>query len=195
MYQLTKAGLYLAAFLLLWSITPDAQAQRRGGYRGYGVQIGPSGVYVGPTYGRYGSGYYDGRSYGGRYYDNRYGYGDRYWYGNRTWPRTYYYSTPQTWYPATTETFVAEPVTTARIHVQVDDPNAEVWFNGVATQQRGMNRVFDTPPLSQGYTISGLTGCCSEVQGSQTIDTPGLMPPVTCVPNFIPSVIDQIPCD
>ena len=49
--------------------------------------------------------------------------------------------------------------------------------------------------LSQGYTISGQIGCCSEVQGSMAIDTPGLVPPITCVANFIPSVIDQIPCD
>lgn len=49
--------------------------------------------------------------------------------------------------------------------------------------------------LSQGYTISGLTGCCSEVQGSQAIDFPGLVPDPTCVPNFIPSVIEVIPCN
>jgi Flp pilus assembly pilin Flp len=49
--------------------------------------------------------------------------------------------------------------------------------------------------LSQGYIISGLTGCCSEVQGSQAIDTPGLVIPTTCIANQIPSVIDQIPCD
>ena len=49
--------------------------------------------------------------------------------------------------------------------------------------------------LSQGYTISGLTGCCSEVQGSATIDTPGLVPDATCIANFIPSAIDAIPCN
>jgi hypothetical protein len=48
--------------------------------------------------------------------------------------------------------------------------------------------------LSQGFTISGVSGCCSEVQGSQTIDTPSLVTPPTCVPNFIPSAIDVIPC-
>lgn len=47
--------------------------------------------------------------------------------------------------------------------------------------------------LSQGYSIQGLTGCCSEVQGSQAIDTPGLVPEILATPNFIPSVIDQIP--
>jgi Flp pilus assembly pilin Flp len=48
--------------------------------------------------------------------------------------------------------------------------------------------------LSQGYTIQGLTGCCAEVQGSQAIDTPGLVPEIICTPNQIPSVIDQLPC-
>lgn len=48
--------------------------------------------------------------------------------------------------------------------------------------------------LSQGYTISGQSGCCAEVQGSATIDTPATVPGVTCVPNFIPSPIDMTPC-
>lgn len=49
--------------------------------------------------------------------------------------------------------------------------------------------------LSQGYTISGLTGCCAETQGSTTIDTPGLVPEIQCVDNSIPSAIDQLPCN
>lgn len=49
--------------------------------------------------------------------------------------------------------------------------------------------------LSQGYTISGLSGCCSEVQGSQTLDFPGLVPPSGCQANFFPSVIEVIPCN
>ncbi len=48
--------------------------------------------------------------------------------------------------------------------------------------------------LSQGYIISGQTGCCAQTDGSQAIDTPGLVPEVLCVPPFQPSVIDQIPC-
>jgi hypothetical protein len=48
--------------------------------------------------------------------------------------------------------------------------------------------------LSQGYTVSGVSGCCSAVEGSQAIDTPGLVIPPTCVPPTIPSVIDVIPC-
>jgi Flp pilus assembly pilin Flp len=49
--------------------------------------------------------------------------------------------------------------------------------------------------LSQGYTISGLSGCCAEVQGSQTLDIPGLVPEPICVPNFILSDINSTPCN
>src|SRR5215468_10083323 len=34
--------------------------------------------------------------------------------------------------------------------------------------------------LSQGYTISGQSGCCSFTDGSQTIDNPALLPDPTC---------------
>jgi hypothetical protein len=49
--------------------------------------------------------------------------------------------------------------------------------------------------LSQGYSISGIIGCCSETDGSQAIDTPSLVPEPLCTPPFIPSVIDVIPCN
>jgi hypothetical protein len=49
--------------------------------------------------------------------------------------------------------------------------------------------------LSQGYSFSGLIGCCSETDGSQAIDTPALVPEPLCTPPFIPSVIDVIPCN
>jgi hypothetical protein len=49
--------------------------------------------------------------------------------------------------------------------------------------------------LSQGYTIGGLTGCCSSVDGSQAIDIPQTIPGPTCTPPAIPSVIDvTVPC-
>jgi Flp pilus assembly pilin Flp len=48
--------------------------------------------------------------------------------------------------------------------------------------------------LSQGYTISGQSGCCAATDGSQAIDTPGLLPEIICIPPAIPSVIDQLPC-
>lgn len=49
--------------------------------------------------------------------------------------------------------------------------------------------------LSQGYSISGLEGCCSATDGSEAIDTPGLLPDPLCVPPAIPSVIDVLPCN
>jgi hypothetical protein len=49
--------------------------------------------------------------------------------------------------------------------------------------------------LSQGYSISGQQGCCSETDGSQAIDTPGLVPDPLCTPPAIPSVIDVLPCN
>src|SRR3984893_2427048 len=48
--------------------------------------------------------------------------------------------------------------------------------------------------LSQGYIISGQSGCCASTDGSQAIDTPSLVPQVLCIPPAIPSVIDQLPC-
>jgi len=49
--------------------------------------------------------------------------------------------------------------------------------------------------LSQGYTIGGLTGCCSSVDGSQAIDTPATLTAPLCAPPGIPSVIDlTVPC-
>ena len=49
--------------------------------------------------------------------------------------------------------------------------------------------------LSQAYNVNGLIGCCSQVDGSQAIDTPGLLTPPTCTPPTIPSVIDVLPCN
>jgi hypothetical protein len=48
--------------------------------------------------------------------------------------------------------------------------------------------------LSQGFVISGQSGCCASTDGSQAIDTPSLVPSPLCVPPAIPSVIDVLPC-
>ena len=48
--------------------------------------------------------------------------------------------------------------------------------------------------LSQGYVISGQSGCCSATDGSQAIDLPSLVPDPLCTPPAIPSVIDALPC-
>jgi Flp pilus assembly pilin Flp len=49
--------------------------------------------------------------------------------------------------------------------------------------------------LSQGYIISGSSGCCSSTDGSQAIDTPSLLADPTQVPPAFPSLIDAVPCD
>jgi len=35
----------------------------------------------------------------------------------------------------------------AIVRVVVPDPNAEIWFDGVATNQRGMDRLYQSPPF------------------------------------------------
>jgi Flp pilus assembly pilin Flp len=49
--------------------------------------------------------------------------------------------------------------------------------------------------LSEGYTISGVSGCCASVDGSMAIDTPGTVTPPTCVPPTNVSVIDVPACN
>ena len=44
--------------------------------------------------------------------------------------------------------------------------------------------------LSQGYTISGITGSNGGTDGSQATDTPGTLTPPTPVAPTMPSVID-----
>jgi len=47
--------------------------------------------------------------------------------------------------------------------------------------------------LSQGYAFSGVSGCTSNTDGSQAIDTPATET-LTHIPPAIPSVIDVLPC-
>src|SRR5206468_2315165 len=47
--------------------------------------------------------------------------------------------------------------------------------------------------LSQGYTISGQSGCCAATDGSQAIDTPRTVPPVLCTAPAQPPVVDLLP--
>ena len=49
--------------------------------------------------------------------------------------------------------------------------------------------------LSQGYTISGVSGCCASTDGSQAIDTPSTVTPPTNVAPANPSIIDVLPCN
>jgi Flp pilus assembly pilin Flp len=48
--------------------------------------------------------------------------------------------------------------------------------------------------LSEGYTISGVSGCCASSDGSMAIDTPGAVTSPTCVAPSNFSIIDVLPC-
>jgi len=48
--------------------------------------------------------------------------------------------------------------------------------------------------LSQGYSVSGQTGCCASTDGSAALDTPSTVTPPTCVTPLAPSNIDVTPC-
>ncbi|HZY88325.1 MAG TPA: hypothetical protein VFE78_26040 [Gemmataceae bacterium] len=48
--------------------------------------------------------------------------------------------------------------------------------------------------LSQGFSVGGLSGCCSSVDGGQAIDTPGSVTPPTCTAAGSISVIDVAVC-
>ena len=63
--------------------------------------------------------------------------------------------------------------------------------NAVATELTELGNAILA--LSQGYTIQGLTGCCSATDGSATTDTFTPLTPPTCTP-VAPSPIDVLPC-
>jgi len=155
----------------------DAFAQRRGGI---GIGAGRGGSYWGNGYrnGYYGSNYYGSgyNNYGyGNYYGGGLGYGGLGYggigignYGNRGYyssPSYYYGSSPSYSYSDTVQvppadyrqSFYTDP-NAATINVIVPTPDAQVWFDDSATSQRGMERTFHTPSLSQAgtYTIRAM---------------------------------------
>ena len=184
MRKLLHAGVCLTTLGALWLATPEAEAQRRGGGGGRGGRGGSGvGVYVNPgggvgvQFGR--GGYYPGYGYGGYSgygYNRGYGYGNYgyggyglgvlggryrpygnygYGYGNSWNSDPGYYTEYDSVAPATYEAASDEaPPTNARVRVHLPDPNAEVFFNNGQTQQRGTERVFDTPDLKRGSTYS-----------------------------------------
>src|SRR5262245_55052029 len=179
--KVLKLGLCVATLAALWLSTPEAQAQwfgiRGGGRSSPGVYVGPGGVSV--DYGRdgyYGDGYYWDGNYRGAYYrdgypyrdgwygDNRYG-RTGYWFGGRWFGRNRGYWSDS--YPRYVETYgVSAPTQTyettyqesapnnAHIRVRVPAGDAEVFFDGTATEQGGMVRLFESPPLDTGKKYS-----------------------------------------
>lgn len=158
--RLFLMGAPLAVAALL-AAPAASQAQRFGvgfGGRSGGVYLGTGPAYN-YGYGGYGgwAGQYPGYSYGrGGYSYPGYGY-PSYSY---SYPGTYY-STPSYYNSGTTITvapatggyqsfYPSDPSTrdsrTAYVRVQVP-ADAEVWFEGQKTQQRGSDRLFVSPPL------------------------------------------------
>jgi uncharacterized protein (TIGR03000 family) len=157
-----KVGLLAAAVLLMTAGESHAQRGRGfggrwgggwgsygwGGYGGYGWGY--------PRYGGYGWGYPSYGYYGGYSYP---------YYGNYAYSVPYY---ADTWVPYQDYSSYATPATatyqsfypqdqqansnTATVMVKVPTQDAQVFFDGQATNQRGMNRNFTTPALTPGKT-------------------------------------------
>ena len=113
------------------------------GWGGYGLALGLGWGY--PGY--YGGGYYGyGPGYGGYSYAPGYNYTpDPYNDYNSAPP--YYGSSESAYYSPNGGTASAN---TVLINVRLPDPNAQVWFEGNATSQRGAMRQFESPQLTPG---------------------------------------------
>jgi len=129
-----------------------------GGYGGYGLGgYGYGGYPYGYGYGRgvnigIGTGYYGGYGY------SNYGYGyspSYYSGGSYTYP-SYAYNPPtvdyQSFYPPDSG-YSQQTNNSATVRVMVP-ADAELWFDGSATQQRGPMREFQTPPLAPDRTFT-----------------------------------------
>jgi len=119
----------------------------RGGYGGYGLGLG-----YGRGYGYGGYGGYSSPSYYGNYASVTPYYGDNYG-GDYSVSPSYAYA-PQTaayqsFYPSDSQ----QSNNSATVNVMVP-ADAEVWFDGNATQQRGPFREFTTPPLDPNRTFT-----------------------------------------
>jgi uncharacterized protein (TIGR03000 family) len=115
----------------------DAFAQRRGVYRGGGW---------GNSFG-IGRGYYSPyNTYGSRYNSTPYNYGSN-----------YYYVDPIVQIPSTEiqQSFYPAPVVqqSANVVVVLPRADAQVWFDGAATSQSGMERTYTSPPLEPGTYV------------------------------------------
>jgi uncharacterized protein (TIGR03000 family) len=146
MMRKTLLILSLAGLTVL-AAASDAFAQRRGysGGRGYAPSISVN-VGRGAYYSPYG--YYGGRAYSPYYQGYGYSYAPSYYYAEPTYvvPAT---QIRQAYYPA--------PVAaqqSARMIVLVPAAGAQVWFDGNATSQQGLERVFESPSLEPGHNFS-----------------------------------------
>jgi uncharacterized protein (TIGR03000 family) len=179
MRQRFLLGLGVASVALFLTGGP-VLAQRGGGGGGRG---GGYGGYGGGR-GSYGGGYYGGRGYYGRGYYGGYGFGYGLGYSYFGYPYFggfYPYDagyavvpsysaalptsapgaahdvSPAPNYPSSYADPQGDP-NSAQILVVVPDPDAQVVFDGTATRQRGVNRLFRTPALKPDreshYTVT-----------------------------------------
>ena len=152
---------------LLLAVAPASAASggRSGGSHGGSYGGSHGGSYGGSRGGSYGG------SRGGSYGGSRGGWGGGYlggyfgpsiiigsspYYGDYD---SYYspsvdYTTSSNYYtPPAPETTVV-PADRAQVEVRVPTPDAQVFFNGSATQQQGTDRMFVTPSLISGRTFT-----------------------------------------
>jgi uncharacterized protein (TIGR03000 family) len=174
------AALAVCACLLL--LAESAQAQMFGRFYGRGR----GGVYINTPYFSYGYGPYYGGWYAGYYYPSYswwytapYSYGWTYYYPSTLYPYGYTYGptysgsyTYSSGYESSPNRMRYADYTRAQgdqftgaypgtnqvlLHVSLPDPNAQVWIDDHATQQRGRERDYLSPSLdpnrSYSYTV------------------------------------------
>src|SRR5262245_6814499 len=155
-----RSCMYTAVLML--AMTTSADLAEHGGLRGgcYGCSgYAGSGCYGGCYRGGcYGGGCYGccggGGYYRAGYYSPGYGYAympSGYYYGPGTIVQSNGTQVRQSFYQGPGQQ------NTAMVQVLVPNPDTEIWFDGNATQQRGSERFFQSPPLepnaSYNYTI------------------------------------------
>lgn len=164
MRKLVFLGLFAAAVVAGFLLTPEQASAQRFGYRldvgrPYFYDRGYSGW---PGY--YGSGYYD------RYYRGYYGRGYYPGYYDRVyrWPGVQYYVAPRdsyyfdgTSYGSTTYVRPAPVLATgivatgtAQVEIVAPNPSARIWFRGVESGQSGTSHWFDVTQLENGRTYN-----------------------------------------
>jgi len=110
---------------------------------------------------------------------------------------TYYY--PSTTYNPSTSAYYSPTdyatTDTATVRVLVPDSRARVWFNGNLTRQNGMDRSFQTPPLTSGYNYSYIIRATWMQNGREMTQerTLSVMPGRNFVVNFMQPAAEQIP--
>lgn len=166
-----------------------------GGYSGMRYSASPywNYNYASPRYGAY-SGYSPSYTWGSTpVYGSAFGTTDaNYAQAPNSGNYTSFYSGPNPGFSATNSGIPASP-DRVNLLITVPNPDAQVWIEGEATEQRGFQRLFTSPPLSQGkyrYHVKA-----SWTENGQTITKEK---DATCQPGqelniaFIPGADDRV---